>query len=201
MQGLRGPRSRYVHWSQPPPVAENACMCQNAPIQVSPCFVLLTRTLGLNMLAAPSFRRGPPKGYIQALEHRLHQVESVLAAIMSSPDIRSRSVIDELRKDELAAHILETVDAGPFVSAPPYQQNAQSMDRSWAQGISGRQKRAIDTTKDNFFSSIVADKPKVQSHRSRRESRATRENVIENVISRGQIAVLRNACVVGCTAD
>ncbi|KAH9894837.1 fungal-specific transcription factor domain-containing protein [Cubamyces lactineus] len=113
----------------------------------------------------PSFRRGPPKGYIQALEHRLHQVESVLAAIMSSTDIRSRSVIDELRKDELAAHILETVDAGPF-------------------GISGRQKRAIDTTKDNFFSSIVSDKPRAQSHRSRRESRATRENVIENVIAR-----------------
>lgn len=66
--------------------------------------------------AAPSFRRGPPKGYIQALEHRLHQVESVLAAIMTSTDIRSRSIIDELGKDELASHILDTVDAGPFVS-------------------------------------------------------------------------------------
>ncbi|OSC99336.1 hypothetical protein PYCCODRAFT_1373230 [Trametes coccinea BRFM310] len=114
---------------------------------------------------APSFRRGPPKGYIQALEHRLHQVESVLAAIMSSTDIRSRSVIDELRKDELAAHILETVNVGPF-------------------GRAGREKRSIDPTKDNFFSSIVTDRPKAQSHRSRRESRATRETVIENVISR-----------------
>ncbi|KAL7281031.1 hypothetical protein ACG7TL_004333 [Trametes sanguinea] len=83
----------------------------------------------------------------------------------SAKDIRSRSVIDELRKDELAAHILETVDVGPF-------------------GRAGREKRSIDPTKDNFFSSIVTDRPKAQSHRSRRESRATRETVIENVISR-----------------
>ena len=65
--------------------------------------------------AAPSFRRGPPKGYIQALEHRLHQVESVLAAIMSSTDSRAQSIIEELSQDELAGYILETVDTGPFV--------------------------------------------------------------------------------------
>ncbi|CDO77633.1 hypothetical protein BN946_scf184946.g27 [Trametes cinnabarina] len=84
---------------------------------------------------------------------------------MSSTDARSQSVIEELRKDELAAHILETVDDGPF-------------------GRAGREKRAIDPTKDNFFSSIVTETPKAQSHRARRESRATRETVIENVISR-----------------
>nr|VWO96875.1 Fungal_trans domain-containing protein [Ganoderma boninense] len=114
--------------------------------------------------AAPSFRRGPPKGYIQALEHRLHQVESVLAAIMSSADPRAQSIIEELGQDELAGYILETVDAGPF-------------------GKTGREKRSIDTTKDNFFSSIVTEQPKTASHRSRRESRATRENVIESVIA------------------
>ncbi|PIL33993.1 hypothetical protein GSI_03701 [Ganoderma sinense ZZ0214-1] len=113
---------------------------------------------------APSFRRGPPKGYIQALEHRLHQVESVLAAIMSSADPRAQSIIEELSHDELAGYILETVDVGPF-------------------GKTGREKRSIDTTKDNFFSSIVTEQPKTASHRSRRESRATRENVIESVIS------------------
>ncbi|KAI8994086.1 fungal-specific transcription factor domain-containing protein [Trametes punicea] len=133
--------------------------CEPAPVEGKPC--KSCAAIG----AAPSFRRGPPKGYIQALEHRLHQVESVLAAIMSSTDIRSRSVIDELSKDELASHILDTVDAGPF-------------------GRTGRQKRSIDPTKDNFFSSIIAERPRAQSHRSRRESRATREHVIENVISR-----------------
>ncbi len=68
---------------------------------------------------APSFRRGPPKGYIQALEHRLHQVESVLAAIMSSTDTRAQSIVEELSQDELAGYILESVDAGPFVRIPP----------------------------------------------------------------------------------
>ncbi|KAI0351048.1 hypothetical protein OH77DRAFT_1593133 [Trametes cingulata] len=138
--------------------------CEPAPADGEPC-KSCAATGAVCTYTAPTFRRGPPKGYIQALEHRLHQVESVLAAIMSSTDVRSRSIVDELSKDELAAHILETVDAGPF-------------------GKSGREKRAIDTTKDNFFSSIVAEKPKPQSHRSRRESRATRENVIENVIAR-----------------
>ncbi|KAI9059123.1 hypothetical protein FKP32DRAFT_1580451 [Trametes sanguinea] len=139
--------------------------CEPARAEGQPCKSCALMGAGECQQASPSFRRGPPKGYIQALEHRLHQVESVLAAIMSSTDIRSRSVIDELRKDELAAHILETVDAGPF-------------------GRAGREKRSIDPTKDNFFSSIVTDRPKAQSHRSRRESRATRETVIENVISR-----------------
>ncbi|KAI0373611.1 hypothetical protein BV20DRAFT_937410 [Pilatotrama ljubarskyi] len=138
--------------------------CEPSPADGEPC-KSCAATGAVCTYTAPSFRRGPPKGYIQALEHRLHQVESVLAAIMSSTDVRSRSIVDALSKDELAAHILETVDAGPF-------------------GKTGRQKRAIDTSKDNFFSSIVAEKPKPQSHRSRRESRATRENVIENVIAR-----------------
>ena len=72
------------------------------------------------MRAAPSFRRGPPKGYIQALEHRLHQVESVLAAIMSSADPRAQSIVEELSQDELSGYILETVDAGPFVCVLPF---------------------------------------------------------------------------------
>ncbi|KAI0633886.1 fungal-specific transcription factor domain-containing protein [Trametes polyzona] len=138
--------------------------CEPSPKEGEPCKTCAT--IGAECTyTAPSFRRGPPKGYIQALEHRLHQVESVLAAIMSSSDVRSKSIVNELSKDELAGYILDTVDAGPF-------------------GKTGREKRAIDTTKDNFFSSIVSEKPKAQSHRSRRESRATRENVIENVIAR-----------------
>lgn len=65
---------------------------------------------------APTFRRGPPKGYIKALERRLHEVESVLAAVMSSDDSRAVGIVVDLRKDELAKEILDRVDAGPFVS-------------------------------------------------------------------------------------
>ena len=41
----------------------------------------------------------------------------MLAAIMSSKDPRAQSIVEELGQDELAAHILDTVDAGPFVRA------------------------------------------------------------------------------------
>ncbi|GBE81567.1 Nitrogen assimilation transcription factor nit-4 [Sparassis crispa] len=112
--------------------------------------------------SGPSFRRGPPKGYIQALESRLHQMESMLAAIMSSKDERARGVIADLRNDALAKSILGRVDSGPF-------------------GPSGRQQRSIDPTEDNFFASIIgAAPPKLMSVRSRRQSRSTRESVTQH---------------------
>ncbi|KAH9910628.1 uncharacterized protein B0H18DRAFT_1067830 [Fomitopsis serialis] len=110
--------------------------------------------------ARPSFRRGPPKGYIKALERRLHQMESVLAAIMSSKDPRTTGLVADLRRDTLAKHILEGVDAGPF-------------------GPSGRKQRSVDPTEDNFFASIVSPTLRQQSERSRRQSRSTRESVIQ----------------------
>ncbi|TBU44710.1 fungal-specific transcription factor domain-containing protein [Dichomitus squalens] len=136
--------------------------CEPSPNEGEPCKACAALETG--EFSTPSFRRGPPKGYIQAMEHRLHQVESVLAAIMSSTDPRAQSIVDELSQDDLAAHILDTVDAGPF-------------------GKTGREQRSIDTSKDNFFRSIVTEQPKALSHRSRRQSRATRENVIEAVIA------------------
>ena len=39
----------------------------------------------------------------------------MLAAVMAAPDARAQSVVDALRRDELAACILDSVDAGPFV--------------------------------------------------------------------------------------
>ncbi|KZT68249.1 hypothetical protein DAEQUDRAFT_728053 [Daedalea quercina L-15889] len=110
--------------------------------------------------SGPSFRRGPPKGYIQSLERRLHQMESVLAAIMSSKDTRATALVADLRRDRLANHILDGVDSGPF-------------------GPTGRKQRSVDATQDNFFASIVAPTPRQQSDRSRRQSRSTRESVIQ----------------------
>ncbi|PCH43468.1 hypothetical protein WOLCODRAFT_164462 [Wolfiporia cocos MD-104 SS10] len=114
--------------------------------------------------SGPSFRRGPPKGYIQALEHRLHQMESMLAAIMSSQDLRAKGIVADLRRDNLAKSILDGVDSGPF-------------------GLTGRQQRSIDPTQDNFFASIVKESAlKQMSERSRRQSRMTRESVTQHVI-------------------
>lgn len=64
----------------------------------------------------PSFKRGPPKGYIHAIEQRWHQVESILGAILSSKDPHVQALINNLRKDKLACDILGRVDSGPFVS-------------------------------------------------------------------------------------
>jgi hypothetical protein len=64
----------------------------------------------------PSYKRGPPKGYIHAIEQRWHHVESLLGAILASPDPRAQGVIADIRRDDLAREILNRVDAGPFVS-------------------------------------------------------------------------------------
>jgi hypothetical protein len=69
------------------------------------------------LFSGPSYKRGPPKGYIQAIEQRWHQVESLLGAVLSCPDTRVRQVIADIRQDDLAREILNRVDTGPFVSA------------------------------------------------------------------------------------
>lgn len=68
-------------------------------------------------LLGPSYKRGPPKGYIHAIEQRWHQVESLLGAIMQCTDPRVQGIVSELRQDELAREILGRVDTGPYVSS------------------------------------------------------------------------------------
>lgn len=81
-----------------------------APTPTPPLTPLIVLRIG------PSFKRGPPKGYIHAIEQRWHQVESVLGAILSSKDPHVNALINNLRRDELARDILTRVDSGPFVS-------------------------------------------------------------------------------------
>lgn len=63
----------------------------------------------------PSYKRGPPKGYIQAIEQRWQQVESLLGALLACPDRRVQDLLADIRQDELARDILNRVDTGPFV--------------------------------------------------------------------------------------
>ena len=65
--------------------------------------------------AGPSYKRGPPKGYINAIEQRMQHFEALLGAIMQTSDPRAISLISDLRQDELARSILNRVDAGRFV--------------------------------------------------------------------------------------
>lgn len=65
-------------------------------------------------MSGPSFKRGPPKGYIHAIEQRWHQVECLLATITASP--KAHDITTELRNDPIARTILDRVESGPYVS-------------------------------------------------------------------------------------
>ena len=68
-----------------------------------------------SLLIGPSYKRGPPKGYIHAIEQRWHQVEALMGAILQCPDPRVQSIVSDLRQDDLAGEILGRVDSGPYV--------------------------------------------------------------------------------------
>lgn len=72
----------------------------------------------------PSRKRGPPKGYIDAIEARLHQTEALLGIIISlssssstsSSDLdeRAKGLLGDLSKDPLAKEIINRVDGGIY---------------------------------------------------------------------------------------
>ncbi|KAF7793390.1 hypothetical protein EIP86_004502 [Pleurotus ostreatoroseus] len=68
------------------------------------------------------FKRGPPKGYIHAIEQRWHQVECILGTIMATQ--RASGIIADLRQDPFARDVLDRVDTGPYS-----QQNTSYDDR------------------------------------------------------------------------
>ena len=73
------------------------------------CYRLNQRSSG------PSYKRGPPKGYIHAIEQRWHQVESLLGAIIQCSDPQVQGLVSALSQDDLAREILRRVDNGPYV--------------------------------------------------------------------------------------
>ncbi|KAF8078976.1 fungal-specific transcription factor domain-containing protein [Lyophyllum atratum] len=113
----------------------------------------------------PSYKRGPPKGYIHAIEQRWHQVESLLGAIIQCPDPRVQGIVSDLRQDDLAREIIRRVDNGPY-------------------GPSGRRNQPDGATKEDFFASILRSSesttPSRDSARARRQSRVSREIVSSN---------------------
>lgn len=96
--------------------------CKNCTMLGTPCTFL-----------GPSRKRGPPKGYIDAIEARLHQTEALLGILLALEADRSEkgnssrerddgaekdgsltSVLAALRKDTLAREILNRVDMTPY---------------------------------------------------------------------------------------
>ncbi|KAF5352426.1 hypothetical protein D9756_005920 [Leucocoprinus leucothites] len=94
------------------------------------CAILACTFLG------PSYKRGPPKGYIHAIEQRWHQVESLLGAILQCPDARVQEFVNDLKQDDLAREIIDRVDLGPY-------------------GPAGRRSQPPGATKEDIFASIL----------------------------------------------
>jgi hypothetical protein len=46
----------------------------------------------------PSRKRGPPKGYIDAIEARLHQMEALIGIILASGDPRAEALLQDLKE-------------------------------------------------------------------------------------------------------
>lgn len=69
----------------------------------------------------PSRKRGPPKGYIDAIEARLHQTEALIGILLSSKDNRAKTLLNDLRE----VSIKTCLPSGPpGASAPIYSRRS-----------------------------------------------------------------------------
>lgn len=53
----------------------------------------------------PSRKRGPPKGYIDAIEARLHQAEALLGIMLASGDPRAETLLQDISQVKLSLHL------------------------------------------------------------------------------------------------
>ncbi|KAH7929237.1 hypothetical protein BV22DRAFT_1029679 [Leucogyrophana mollusca] len=91
---------------------KSKCKCERSP-DVDACKSCVMLGTPCTFLG-PSRKRGPPKGYIDAIEARLHQTEALLGILIASGDERARGVLGDLRKDTLAREIINRVDNSPY---------------------------------------------------------------------------------------
>ncbi|KZT29860.1 hypothetical protein NEOLEDRAFT_1174852 [Neolentinus lepideus HHB14362 ss-1] len=118
--------------------------------------------------AGPNHKRGPPKGYIHAIERRLHQSEALLGAIIGSQDPRARSLLDHLSRDPLAEQIIQRVEHGPF-------------------GPKGRIDAAFASTKQDFLVSLSRSGPGDEPPFNKRQSRSNREEFTASFVNQRQV--------------
>ncbi|KAJ6591306.1 fungal-specific transcription factor domain-containing protein [Mycena vulgaris] len=65
----------------------------------------------------PSRKRGPPKGYIDAIEARLHQTEALVGILLAAAgrgEARAGGVLRDLGEDPLARAILARIDSSAY---------------------------------------------------------------------------------------
>ncbi|KAF8470363.1 fungal-specific transcription factor domain-containing protein [Gautieria morchelliformis] len=92
---------------------KSKCKCERPGSQDEPCKNCILLGTPCTFLG-PSRKRGPPKGYIDAIETRLHQLEALLSTLLSSGDPRASSIMADLTGDPLANEILARVTESPL---------------------------------------------------------------------------------------
>jgi hypothetical protein len=91
---------------------KSKCKCERSS-ENEPCKACIMLGTHCTFLG-PSRKRGPPKGYIDAIEARLHQTEALVGIILAVNDSRARGLLDDLSQDPLACEIIKRVDNSPY---------------------------------------------------------------------------------------
>ncbi|KAI9432934.1 fungal-specific transcription factor domain-containing protein [Lactarius indigo] len=91
---------------------KSKCKCERSS-ENEPCKACIMLGTHCTFLG-PSRKRGPPKGYIDAIEARLHQTEALVGIMLAANDSRARGLLDDLSQDPLAQEIIQRVDNSPY---------------------------------------------------------------------------------------
>jgi hypothetical protein len=78
----------------------------------------LTRPKIACTFLGPSRKRGPPKGYIDAIEARLHQTEALLGILISSSDNRAQTLLRDLAQVSLSGPLSAELPAVCYIPVP-----------------------------------------------------------------------------------
>lgn len=135
---------------------KSKCKCErtspNEPCKA--CIMLGTHCTFLG----PSRKRGPPKGYIDAIEARLHQTEALVGIMLAANDSRARSLLDDISQDPLAFEIIERVDNSPY----GMRGRARAAEASSASSKARPHPAGVKTKSDSPNSSFHATHPSTE---------------------------------------
>ncbi|GAA6023010.1 hypothetical protein JCM10207_002039 [Rhodosporidiobolus poonsookiae] len=111
---------------------------------VGPCQNCLTVGSECTFLGA-SRKRGPPKGYIEAIESRLHRMEALLGGLLGSDDPRAQTLLGELIGDTEARDVLtRDLRAAADATKPPKRSWKREFVESQEQMQRERERAAVE---------------------------------------------------------
>lgn len=132
-------------------------------------------------------KRGPPKGYIEAIENRLYKLENFLAGLAKGGDAQSKQLLSELNSP-LETPSGEQIRARPVRRAPRSERNKVFF---WQQDKAGKRKRdsLVDNNEDNH---TIDDDDDDEDEHPEQNQQKREESVDEGL---GQLAMDENGQV------